>query len=195
MTSMTQTLCAIEARSERAIVQELRLMAQEILAMRTALVLQERSYADALLMKLDRLASDQMVAPVSAAEVPMALTPVLHFGGEHAAQPGTYMALFYGDAHGEPQDVVALDHFDCAVQLVIDRLDTHGDHVVEACWNQGQGSMKVATLGGSLLASVVAVPASADMVVHPAVAKACRALQTGDASRIDHLFGLALMAA
>lgn len=43
MTSITDTLCAIERRAERAIVQELRLMIQEILAMRTQLTLDERA--------------------------------------------------------------------------------------------------------------------------------------------------------
>ena len=57
MTAITETLCAIERRAERAIVQELRLMIQEILAMRSHLSLDERAYADALLLKLSHLES------------------------------------------------------------------------------------------------------------------------------------------
>ena len=59
MTSIADTLWAIEARSERAIILELRTMMQEILAIRTSLVLQERNQADALLLTLDRLTSSE----------------------------------------------------------------------------------------------------------------------------------------
>ena len=46
------TLRAIEARAERAIVQELRLMAQEIVGLRAQLALDDCAHADALLLKL-----------------------------------------------------------------------------------------------------------------------------------------------
>ena len=65
MATAADTLRAIEARAERAIVQELRLMMQEILGLRTQLVLEDRAHADALLLKLDRLESDQVAAPRS----------------------------------------------------------------------------------------------------------------------------------
>ena len=52
MTAITDTLCAIERHAEHAIVQELRLMTQEILTMRTQLTLEDRAHADALLLKL-----------------------------------------------------------------------------------------------------------------------------------------------
>ena len=51
--TVADTLRAIEARAERAIVQELRLMTHEILGMRTHLALEDRAHADSLLMKLD----------------------------------------------------------------------------------------------------------------------------------------------
>ncbi|MDR3368833.1 hypothetical protein [Rhodoferax sp.] len=46
MTSIAETLRAIEARAERAIVQKLRLMTQDILTMRTVLVQEDRRHAD-----------------------------------------------------------------------------------------------------------------------------------------------------
>ena len=52
MASATETLRAIEARAERAIVQELRLMAQEIVGLRAQLALDDCAHADALLLKL-----------------------------------------------------------------------------------------------------------------------------------------------
>ena len=52
-------LYAIERCAERAIVQELRIMLDEVLALRPTLNMDDRAYADGLLMKLDRLIQDQ----------------------------------------------------------------------------------------------------------------------------------------
>lgn len=60
-TDSAQTLHAIELRAERAIVQELRIMVGEVLALRPCLGIEDRTYADGLLMKLDRLILDQSV--------------------------------------------------------------------------------------------------------------------------------------
>ena len=57
MNPILTALRAIEARAERAIDHELQTMMQDILALRTSLVLGERSEADSLLIKLDRLIS------------------------------------------------------------------------------------------------------------------------------------------
>lgn len=65
MTSVADTLNAIEARAERAIVQELRLMIKEVITLRPALAFEDRSHADALLLKLDHLSRSQMVECVS----------------------------------------------------------------------------------------------------------------------------------
>jgi hypothetical protein len=55
------TLHAIERRAECAIVQELGIMLDEVLALRPTLNMDDRAYADGLLMKLDRLIQDQTV--------------------------------------------------------------------------------------------------------------------------------------
>jgi hypothetical protein len=60
MTSVADTLNAIEARAERAIVQELRLMIKEVITLRPTLAFEDRSHADALLLKLDHLSRSQM---------------------------------------------------------------------------------------------------------------------------------------
>lgn len=194
MTSIADTLRAIEARAERAIVQELRLMMQEILAMRTLLVLQDRNHADALLLKLDRLAQDQTVAPVSATETPVYLMPDLRIDDIQALAPVAYKVHFYGRACGDLEDVVTLDAFDAGVQLVLDRLDAHRGHAIEASWINGRGALKVLTPTGSALATVEAADV-VDVSVDPIVNKVCQALQLGDASRIEQLFGLMLKAA
>lgn len=194
MTSIADTLRAIEARAERAIVQELRLMTQEILAMRTLLVLEDRSHADALLLKLDRLAEDQMVTPASRNDTPALLMPDLRLDEIQALEPVVYKVFFYDRECGDLEDVVTLDAFDTGVQLVCDRLDTRTNCVVEASWTNGRGALKVLTPNGTVLASVNAAD-DVDAAVHPVVSNACHALQSGDASRIGQLFGLMLKVA
>ena len=56
------TLHAIERRAEHAIVQELRILLDEVLALRPTLNIDDHAYADGLLMKLDRLIQEQMLA-------------------------------------------------------------------------------------------------------------------------------------
>ncbi|QDL38544.1 hypothetical protein [Rhodoferax sediminis] len=194
MTSIANTLRAIEARAERAIVQELRLMTQEILAMRTVLVLEDRSHADALLLKLDRLAQDQTAAPASSNDTPASLMPDLRLDEIQALAPVAYKVYFYGRACGDLEDVVTLDAFDAGVQLVLDRVDAHRGHAIEASWANGRGALKVLTPTGATLATIEAADV-VDVSVDPIVDKVCQALQLGDASRIEKLFGPMLKAA
>lgn len=74
-TPSTQTLHAIEIRAERAIVQELRIMTQEVLALRPSLNMEERAYADGLLLKLDRLIVSQLALPESGNAAPAYRSP------------------------------------------------------------------------------------------------------------------------
>ena len=69
MRSATEILNAIEARAQRAIVQELRLMKKEVLQLRPSLSPEDQDHADALLLKLDRLLSDQVVVATEAGAV------------------------------------------------------------------------------------------------------------------------------
>lgn len=66
MRSATEILNAIEARAQRAIVQELRLMKKDVLQLRPALSPEDQGHADALLLKLGRLESDQIVVVTDA---------------------------------------------------------------------------------------------------------------------------------
>jgi hypothetical protein len=61
MITVTAILNAIEAHAECAIVQELRLIKKEVEKLRPSLYPEEQEHADALLLKLDRLISDQIV--------------------------------------------------------------------------------------------------------------------------------------
>ena len=66
MRTATEILNAIEARAQRAIVQELRLIKKEVLQLRPSLSPEDQDHADALLLKLDRLLSDQVVVATEA---------------------------------------------------------------------------------------------------------------------------------
>ena len=116
MASATETLRAIEARAERAIVQELRLMVKDIVGLRTQLALDDCAHADALLLKLGRLERDQVVAPAST-DVARHLMPALRLNLTMPSQPA-YKVSFYDREYGDLTDVVTTDTFDAGVQLV-----------------------------------------------------------------------------
>lgn len=61
MITVTAILNAIEAHADRAIVQELRVIKKEVLQLRPSLNPDDKEHAAALLLKLDRLLSDQLV--------------------------------------------------------------------------------------------------------------------------------------
>ena len=194
MASIADTLRAFEARAERALVQELRQMARDILAMRPLLLRHERDHADALMLKLLRQARDQLVTPASVSGAPAFLMPSLRIDEAQTPRPVVYKVNFYDREYGDLLDVVTLDAFDAGVQWVRDRLDLSTECVVQASWMNGTGTVKVLSPRGTVLATVE--PASHALVaVHPVVSRACQALQSGDASRLDRLFGVMLKAA
>lgn len=61
MRTITEILNAIEAHAECAIVQELLRMKNEVRQLRPSLCLDDHEHATALLLKLERLVSEQMV--------------------------------------------------------------------------------------------------------------------------------------
>jgi hypothetical protein len=194
MATAADTLRAIEARAERAIVQELRLMMQEILGLRTQLVLEDRAHADALLLKLDHLEREQVSVPRSEFGAPDFLMPTLSLTVFETPVPKAYRAFFYAQEYGDLEDVVTVDTFDAGVQLVRDRLARDCDYVITASWIKHEGEMTVTTPRGMVVARVEA-DVSGPLTTQPVVRYACDALRTGDASRIEQLFGRMLEAA
>lgn len=195
MTTIAETLRAIEARAERAIVQELRQMAQDVLAMRPLLLPRERDHADALMLKLLHLASAQLVAPAGAANAPAMLMPSLRYSEEPSmTRPAPYKVFLYDREYGDLEDVVTLEAFDICVQLVRDRLDLSVECVVQATCVNGAGALTVLTPRGNVLARIESA-SHPSIAVHPVVRRACQALQAGDTSRLDRLFGVMLKAA
>lgn len=194
MASIAETLRAIEVRAERAIVPELRQMVKDVLVMRPLLLPRERNHADALMLKLLHLARAQVVAPVSAANVPAMLMPTLRYSEEQSTRPAPYKVFLYDREYGDLEDVVTLEAFDICVQLVRDRLDLSVECVVEAAWANGSGAVTVLTPRGNVLARIEAA-SHPSVAVHPVVRRACQALQAGDTSRLERLFGVMLKAA
>ena len=186
MASATETLRAIEARTDRAIVQELRLMVQEIVGLRTQLALDDCAHADALLLKLDRLERDQVVTPASTLESARHLMSALRLELTMPSQPA-YRVSFYDREYGDLTDMVTTDTFDAGVQLVRDRLSQDADYEVDASWTHGLGDMEVRTPRGTVVAHVEAVNGG-DVTVQPRVIVACSALQVGNVAPLDHLF-------
>ncbi len=181
------TLRAIEAGAERAIVQALRLMAQEILGMRTHLALEDRAHADSLLMKLEHQECAETVAPADPSSVPTYLMPTLTLGMSEQSMPTAYRVSFYDRGYGDLEEVVTLDSFEAGVQLVRDRLSADGHYLITATWANHQGKMTVSTPRLMVLARIEVADDRAPLV-QPPVLKACSALQAGDTSSIAHLF-------
>lgn len=196
MASTADTLRAIELRAERAIARELHSMMQEILALRTQLVLEDRAHADALLLKLDHLHGQQVAAPAvpaGALDAPTFLMPSLQLD-EAAAPPKGYRAFFYGRDYGDLEDVIAVASFDAGVQLVRDRLMPNGHYLIAASWAERVGEMTVSTPRGTVLARVE-IDDSDTPAAKPEVLQACGALRSGDAIGIEALFTPTLEAA
>ena len=180
-------LRAIEARAERAIVQELRLMAQDILGMRTHLALEDRAHADSLLMKLEHQECAQTIAPADPSSMPIYLMPTLTLGMSEPSMPTAYRVSFYDREYGDLEDVVTLGSFEAGVQLVRDRLSADGYYLITATWANHQGEMTVSTPRQMVLARIEVADDRVPLVLPP-VLKACSALQAGDTSSIAHLF-------
>lgn len=103
MNSLAETLRDLEARSERAIVQELRLMVKEVRAMRSSLIPENRAHADALLLKLGRLEAEQSVGGIAADEASLQ-QPDLTSAPSLAVPAPAFRVTFF---HAEYGDVEA----------------------------------------------------------------------------------------
>lgn len=193
MTSVTEILCAIERRADRAIVQELRLMTQEILAMRTHLSLEQRAHADALLLKLDHLQHCQQVETVSppptATDGAPAVQdrPVLALDTLTPLQPGHYLVHFYSHDVGDLERVELTETLAAAAQLVRQHLSERARPVWHVNRDVGGGEFTFLTGDDMVLASILPCEPS-DPEVEPSVAAACAALMAGDAQALRRLF-------
>jgi hypothetical protein len=178
MTTPADTLRAIEAYAERACKQELTAMTGETLSLRTYLQMEDKAYADGLLLKLDRLATTQVVRPACAADAVAFLMPSLNINECAPAEPKAYRVRFFDRMLGELEDVFTVDRFETAVQLVRDYLAPRPDHIVHASWSGHGGQMTVYSTRGTCVASVTRSDFN-EPVPEACVAQACAALQAG----------------
>lgn len=193
MPNITDFLCAIERRAERAIVQELRLMTKEILAMRTHLTLDHRAHADALLMKLDHLERCQQVeavTPVVASAVATADDPVitsLQFDVIGSQPPSHFLVHFYGHEVGDLERVELTETLAAAAQLVRQHLAEPTRALWQVTHNATSGALSFLTGDDMVLASIVPWEPS-NPEVEPMLAEACAALTKGDCEPLRRLF-------
>lgn len=186
MSTASDILRLIEQRAERAIPQELRLMSQQVLEMRNALLLEDRARADALLMKLDRLIDDQLLLPGAARETPQP-QPQFDHDDLLPLSPSHYAVRFFHREYGDLEDMAIVESFPQAVQLAVDRLAVHPMDQTDAGWAKGRGTLSVRSQDGTVLLHIEAIEQSLP-TVQPLVARACEALQNGEAAPAGHLF-------
>lgn len=193
MTSMTDTLCAIERRAERAIVQELRLMTQEILTMRTHLTLEERAHADALLLKLSHLESCQQVDTAAPPTLPHGLAsagtafPSLALDSLEPLQPSAYLVRLHGQDVGDLERVELTESLTAAVQLARQRLDEQPRGVSQLTYDIRTGQLSFLDSDGLVLAGILPCEPCIPQV-EACVADACASLTTGDVTALRRLF-------
>lgn len=186
MSTATDVLRSIEQRAERAIAQELHLMIQQVLGMRTALRLDDRAHADALLLKLDRLIDDQVIRPLDAGALPP-MPPLLKFDELLPPGPSDYEVRFFDRDYGDLEEVIVVESFPLAVQVASNRHKPDSHDLAEASWVDGRGALTVRSHHDTVLLRIEAIEKPMP-VVQPHVARACQALENGEPAPALQLF-------
>lgn len=201
MSNASDLLRAIEQRAERAIAQELRLMIQQILQMRPALVLGDRAHADGLLLKLDRLIDDQIVnstapsEPLALLQLPVLdmapalpdLPPLLPLDELLQLTPSDYEVRWFHREYGDLEDVAIVESFPQALQLATERHRPDPRDQADIAWSEGRGSVTVSAPGGTVVLQIAAIE-KPQPTVQAHIARACLALEQGDPAAARQLF-------
>ena len=186
MATATETLRAVEARAERAIVPDLLLLIKELAALQARLVLEDLVHADAQLLKLCRPEHDPAVAPAIEHEAASPVRPAAQLGPNMLSRPA-FRVCFYNHEPGELTHVVTTHSFGAGLQLVRDRLQKDADYEIDASWIQGLGEMEVRTPLGTTVARVEAL-SGGKVAAQRRVIAAFSGLQVGDVAPIAQLF-------
>lgn len=158
-----ETLRVIEQRAGQAIAQELDLMIQTVLNLRPQTSLEDRAYADALLLKLDGLRSTQLVKQPSCAEAsavyanPVQVEGIAIPQGDSPIEPARHSVHLYSPKSGYLKDIVIVEGFMAAVGIFHERVSTAVDCLVEATWSHGQvvrGRLTARTMLGVVVAVI-----------------------------------------
>lgn len=193
MPNITDILCAIERRAERAIAHELRLMTLEILAMRTHLTLDHRAHADALLLKLDHLERSQQVEAVTPAAVTDGATAAgtvvtsLQIDVVGPQPPSHFLVHFYSHEAGDLERVDLTETLVAAAQLVRQHLAERARPLWQVTHCAASGALAFLTGEDVVLASIVPCEPSSPEI-EPALAEACDALAAGDSAPLRRMF-------
>jgi hypothetical protein len=144
----------MESRADTAVAEDLLAMVQDILALRTHLVLQDRARADSLLLRLDSLLNAIPAVSRLQARVaePIALKLCLNCARDRAAI--TYRVQLFELGSGATTEDTIRPSFDAAVALVRHRLPIAGDYYIAATWSRDSGKMAVTTPKGQVLARI-----------------------------------------
>ena len=193
MTTIHETLCAIERRAKHAIVEELRRMTQEILAIRTQLSLADCAHADALLLTVSQLECCERlddVAPNARAAAAMCAgrqRPEAAFDTLELPAPGHYLVHFYSHDVGDLERVELAESLTGAAQLVRQHLCLQPRPVWQVTHDAARNELSFLSYEDMLLASIVPSEPRTPKV-EPRVAEACAALAEGDLAALRDLF-------
>ena len=180
--TVSETLRYIEQRAEKAIAQELHVLMQSVLALRSQLLLDDRSHADTLLMTLDRLHSEQ-TSPAPRAECndlagcAVSSEPRHTEGAATDTKTGTgagtamtppnvtHYLYLYDPTSGGMAHVFVADSFMQALKRFEEQVHSTVDCTIEATWCNGQplrGDLQARTMTGRVVAQIQpAIPPSA----------------------------------
>lgn len=169
MINTTETLCAIERRAARAIVQELHLMTKEILAMRIQLALEQPAHAGALL-KRDHPERSQQVGTVTPPAMVSSVMPAPSVAGFHLAdssRPSHYLAHFYSHDVGDLEQVVLTETLEAATQLVYQHVTRRPRPVCDVRRRPDTGELAFLADDDVVLASILPCEPSLPAITPP----------------------------
>ena len=170
MPNVKDTLQAMEIMADRAALRDLRDMLDALLALRTHLVLQDRTRADSLLLRLDRL-----LRHADSLSTGLAESPELTLRLQCHAEPRTtgYLVHLFDAESGDLASSTTRETFEAAVQLVRFQLGVNRDYYFAGTWTRHTGKLAVSTPRGMVLAR--SEPRATDAAVHGTAANASTA--------------------
>ena len=151
MPDVMATLQAMEAMAAHAVAADLHSMMQDLQVLRTHLVLEDRTRADSLLLRLDRLIS-RLTSTTITATPPLALK--LRSLDTSARIDVSYVVRLFDATSGAPDTPAIRPSFDAAVHLVRSRLPRDGQYYIAATWSGDSAKLAVSTPRGQILARI-----------------------------------------
>jgi hypothetical protein len=185
MLSISEILSGVERRAERAIAQELRLLTNELLHLRTHLSPEDCARVDGLLLKIDQLERSQQLPAFPT--LPAVGEPVRSSGLPGVPPPATWMVVSHTVASEPRSQVLLSPHFAGAVQAALEQV-RHGElHVVHVVGPDASSCIELQSEDHSLLMTIAPV-ASTRFRVDAESLQACAEWLQGSPRRMQRLF-------